>query len=62
MIRDAACYISWCLARNVQVALGDPAMALLSGQLLVAAITDREIQVRRAAAAAFQELAGRKVT
>lgn len=60
-IRDATCYIIWCIARNKNLVLAQEELNKLAICSVMIALTDREIQCRRAAAAAFQELVGRKV-
>jgi len=60
-VRDAACFACWAAARaggGSREELARFARAL-APPLLAAAALDREVNVRRAAAAAFQELAGR---
>jgi hypothetical protein len=60
-VRDAAAYVLWALAR----AQGAAALALhadnLAGRLVTVSLFDREIHIRRAASAAFQEHVGRMV-
>lgn len=58
-VRDASCYILWSFARAYEPTLLQPHSIRLAQGLLVAAICDREINVRRAASAAFQENVGR---
>lgn len=58
-VRDAACYIFWSFARAYSPKVLEPFAKEMATKLAVASIADREIQVRRAAAAAFQENAGR---
>lgn len=63
-VRDAACYVCWALARayDPQVldqVLSQGSKAGLAVALVLAAIFDREVNCRRAAAAAFQEHVGR---
>lgn len=58
-IRDSACFVLWSFARAYNADVLTPFALELSKALLIASITDREIHVRRAAAAAFQENAGR---
>ncbi|KAL9940648.1 hypothetical protein V8E36_000136 [Tilletia maclaganii] len=59
-VRDAACYVLWALARahtNAE-ALRSHSEAMAT-QLLIVATLDREVSIRRAASAAFQECVGR---
>jgi hypothetical protein len=62
-VRDAACYLCWSLCRTYAAAwLQRPVFAERLLPVMVAvAVFDREIQCRRAAAAAFQEWVGRVV-
>jgi hypothetical protein len=61
--RDASCYLAWSIARSYtsddlqscSVGLGE-----MGKQLVALACTDREVNIRRAASAAFQELVGRQ--
>ncbi len=58
-VRDAACYVLWALARaNDEKSIQAHAVSLAQS-LVCAACTDREVGIRRAASAAFQEAAGR---
>lgn len=59
-VRDAACYLVWSMVRSYRLdtALLDQTKGLAK-QLVCAALFDREVSIRRAAAAAFQELVGR---
>ena len=59
-VRDASCYVLWSLARarDASSTLGPLAPAI--AQYLVVSITlDREVSIRRASSAAFQEWVGR---
>lgn len=62
-VRDASCYILWAMARTYEMQelaeIQDFKNCLVFRHLLNAAIFDREIGVRRAACAAFQECVGR---
>lgn len=61
-MRDAACYVCWSFARTYTPKdMAGLSLPLARG-LLVVALFDREINCRRAAAAAFQEFAGRQVS
>lgn len=59
IVRDTACYVVWALARAYSGGVALELAPDLARELLVLACFDREINIRRAAAAAFQELAGR---
>eukprot|EP00760_Papus_ankaliazontas_P035568 PhM_4_TR7903/c0_g1_i1/m.45125/K21767/TBCD; tubulin-specific chaperone D len=58
-VRDAGCYVAWSLARAYDPDVLSDYVNGLSSALLFAASYDREVNVRRAAAAAFQECVGR---
>ena len=59
-VRDAGAYVAWALARAGLAREDLAALAApLGAPLAAAAAFDREVNCRRAAAAAFQELAGR---
>ena len=60
-MRDAACYVLWSLARSHNPEILAPHAPNLAGQLVTVALFDREVHVRRAASAAFQEHVGRTV-
>ncbi|CAM9771784.1 unnamed protein product, partial [Phaeothamnion confervicola] len=59
-VRDAACYVCWAFARAYAPVVLRPHVDALSEGMLAVALFDREINVRRAAAAAFQENVGRQ--
>ncbi|KAJ9464926.1 Tubulin-folding cofactor D [Diplonema papillatum] len=58
-VRDAACYVCWAFARAYAPKDIEDYARKMSASLLAAACYDRDISVRRAAAAAFQECIGR---
>ncbi|KAJ6559228.1 TBCD protein [Mycena vulgaris] len=58
-VRDAAAYVLWALARAQDSAALAPHADHLARRLVTVALYDREIHIRRAASAAFQEYVGR---
>lgn len=58
-VRDAACYVCWSVARAYNPSDLTLYAHSLSTALITTALFDREVNVRRAAAAAFQECVGR---
>ncbi|OZJ03190.1 hypothetical protein BZG36_03316 [Bifiguratus adelaidae] len=58
-VRDAACYVCWCLARAYDKSDLTPFTSQLSTNLVVVSCYDRDINIRRAASAAYQEHVGR---
>jgi hypothetical protein len=59
-VRDAACYVCWSFARAYDSETLRPFVNDLASSLLIVAVFDREVNCRRAAAAAFQENVGRQ--
>ncbi|KAI8899805.1 tubulin folding cofactor D C terminal-domain-containing protein [Globomyces pollinis-pini] len=58
-VRDASCYVCWSFARAYEPPVIESFATTLATKLVVVSLTDREVSVRRAASAAFQENAGR---
>ncbi|KAN0063038.1 hypothetical protein ACQY0O_004201 [Thecaphora frezii] len=58
-VRDAACYVVWALARAHDADVIRPYALSLAQKLVAVATLDREVSIRRAASAAFQECVGR---
>ncbi|CAK9094153.1 Tubulin-specific chaperone D (Beta-tubulin cofactor D) (Tubulin-folding cofactor D) [Durusdinium trenchii] len=61
-VRDAACYVCWAFARAYAPDVLQPFVVDLASALIQVAVFDREINCRRAAAAAVQENVGRQGT
>ncbi|KAK7003235.1 tubulin-specific chaperone D [Biomphalaria glabrata] len=61
-VRDAACYVCWAFARAYEPQDILPYVHQISNYLIIVSVFDREVNVRRAAAAAFQENVGRQGT
>ena len=61
-VRDAASYVLWSLARAQGVDALRPHALELARRLVTVALFDREIPIRRAASAAYQEFVGRTVS
>lgn len=61
-VRDAACYVCWAFARAFAPCVLVPYVSEMSAALIQVAVYDREINCRRAAAAAVQEHVGRQGT
>ncbi|KAJ7644104.1 TBCD protein [Roridomyces roridus] len=58
-VRDSAAYVLWALARAQAPSALAPHASNLARHLVTVALYDREIHIRRAASAAFQEHVGR---
>ncbi|KAK4685879.1 tubulin-specific chaperone D, partial [Tremellales sp. Uapishka_1] len=58
-VRDAAAYLLWSISRACPPTLLEPFAAKMATSLICVAVFDREVGVRRAASAAFQEGVGR---
>lgn len=61
-VRDAASYVLWSLARAQDLNALAPHASVLSQKLITVALFDREVHIRRAASASFQEYVGRTVS
>ncbi|XP_014252404.1 tubulin-specific chaperone D [Cimex lectularius] len=59
-IRDAACYVAWTFARAYEASVFKMYVSDIATSLVVAFCLDREVNIRRAASAAFQEHIGRQ--
>eukprot|EP00629_Pelagomonadales_sp_RCC1024_P016920 CAMPEP_0119278644 /NCGR_PEP_ID=MMETSP1329-20130426/19442_1 /TAXON_ID=114041 /ORGANISM="Genus nov. species nov., Strain RCC1024" /LENGTH=1235 /DNA_ID=CAMNT_0007279161 /DNA_START=508 /DNA_END=4215 /DNA_ORIENTATION=+ len=59
-VRDSACYVAWAFARAYAPQTLQPHLSALIENILLVALFDREIHVRRAAGAALQENIGRQ--
>lgn len=58
-VRDSSCYVLWALARAHDADALRPFAQSISEKLVCVSLLDREISIRRAASAAFQECVGR---
>lgn len=62
-VRDSAAYVLWSLARTLRPSqISAEAANQLATRLVSVALYDRDIHIRRAASAAFQESVGRWVS
>ncbi|KAJ4482161.1 tubulin folding cofactor D C terminal-domain-containing protein [Lentinula aciculospora] len=58
-VRDASAYVLWALARSQEIPSLSPLASDLARHLVTVSLYDREVQIRRAASAGFQEFVGR---
>ncbi|KAF8938927.1 tubulin folding cofactor D C terminal-domain-containing protein [Dissophora ornata] len=58
-VRDSACYVCWSFARAYTPDVLDSHVRKLSNTLIAVSVFDRDINIRRASSAAFQENVGR---
>ncbi|ORX81575.1 ARM repeat-containing protein [Basidiobolus meristosporus CBS 931.73] len=61
-VRDAACYVCWSFARAYAPEVLKPLANDLANSLAAVCVFDREVNVRRASSAAFQENVGRQIS
>jgi hypothetical protein len=60
-VRDASAYVIWALSRSLPKSCISASAPELANRIVCTALFDRELHVRRAASAAFQECVGRWV-
>lgn len=60
-VRDSASYVLWALVRAQSVEILAPHLLEIALRLVTTSLFDREVHVRRAASAAYQEAVGRTV-
>ncbi|GJJ74654.1 tubulin-specific chaperone D [Entomortierella parvispora] len=58
-VRDSSCYVCWSFARAYTPEVLDEHVRKLSNTLVAVSVFDRDINIRRASSAAFQENVGR---
>ena len=58
-VRDAACYLCWSFARTFTFTDLNPYIQLIGSAMICIGLFDREVNIRRAGCAAFQENVGR---
>ncbi|KAF9899880.1 hypothetical protein BX616_002798, partial [Lobosporangium transversale] len=58
-VRDSACYVCWSFARAYTPEILEEHVRKLSNTLIAVSVFDRDINIRRASSAAFQENVGR---
>ncbi|KAF9581923.1 hypothetical protein BGW38_000889, partial [Lunasporangiospora selenospora] len=58
-VRDAACYVCWSFARAYSPEVLEAHVRALSNTLIAVSVFDRDVNIRRASSAAFQENVGR---
>ncbi|KAF9304160.1 hypothetical protein BGZ74_002247 [Mortierella antarctica] len=58
-VRDSSCYVCWSFARAYTPEILDAHVRKLSNTLIAVSVFDRDINIRRASSAAFQENVGR---
>lgn len=59
-VRDACCYVCWAFARAYAPEILERSVNEIAQNLVIVSVFDREINVRRASSAAFQENVGRQ--